>query len=476
MSMTYLFYDVETSGLNKCFDQVLQFAAIRTDMALNELERHEVFVKLNPDTIPSPFATITHHIGIELCQRDGMLEVEVIEKIHHMLNTPGTISLGYNTLTFDDELLRFAFYRNLLPPYTHQYANQCGRMDLYPMTTFFSLFKPDALPNWPEKDGRISLKLENLNAANQLATGAAHNALVDVEATIALARQLRQSTKMWDYLVGYFNKQTDQTRCANLAWCESLQQQIGLMIWGKIGARHHYQAPVLSLGSHKHYKNQTLWLRLDLPELQKTRPDNIDDCTWVLRKKLAEPGFLLPYNERYYQKTKPERRELVQKNLAWLMERPQLLAEIIEYHQHFKYPVYPSTDVDAALYQSNFWSSQETKQCSQFHQADPVQKSQLADQFGNSDLQQMATRLIGRNYPAGLSIEQKQRFQQYLQRVYCTDQAQALTDFTDQKRYTLSQFEQDFQEASQSDLSDTQRQLLQELRQHVTANQRLYAS
>ena len=39
---TYLFYDLETTGLNPCFDQVLQFAAIRTDLSLNEIERHEI--------------------------------------------------------------------------------------------------------------------------------------------------------------------------------------------------------------------------------------------------------------------------------------------------------------------------------------------------------------------------------------------------------------------------------------------------
>jgi len=42
MKKTYLFYDTETTGLNKSFDQVLQFAAIRTDLDLNEIERHEL--------------------------------------------------------------------------------------------------------------------------------------------------------------------------------------------------------------------------------------------------------------------------------------------------------------------------------------------------------------------------------------------------------------------------------------------------
>ncbi len=64
MQSTYLFYDIESSGLNKYFDQVVQFAAIRTDMNFNELERHEFFVKLNPDTIPTPAAAIIHHVSI----------------------------------------------------------------------------------------------------------------------------------------------------------------------------------------------------------------------------------------------------------------------------------------------------------------------------------------------------------------------------------------------------------------------------
>jgi len=34
MTSSYLFYDIETTGLNKAFDQVLSFAAIRYDQQL----------------------------------------------------------------------------------------------------------------------------------------------------------------------------------------------------------------------------------------------------------------------------------------------------------------------------------------------------------------------------------------------------------------------------------------------------------
>ena len=41
---TLLFYDLETTGLSKSFDQVLQFAGIRTDKNLVEIERYELNV------------------------------------------------------------------------------------------------------------------------------------------------------------------------------------------------------------------------------------------------------------------------------------------------------------------------------------------------------------------------------------------------------------------------------------------------
>jgi len=64
MATTFLFYDIETTGLNRAFDQVLQFAAIRTDRRLNEIDRHNIKVKLRPDVVPSPAAILTNRISI----------------------------------------------------------------------------------------------------------------------------------------------------------------------------------------------------------------------------------------------------------------------------------------------------------------------------------------------------------------------------------------------------------------------------
>jgi len=274
---SYLFYDLETSGLNKAFDQVLRFAAIRTDMLLNEIERHTLSIRLRPDIIISPDAIMVNRLSIA-DSMEGVCEYEAIVKIHRLFNTAGTISLGYNTMGFDDEFLRFSFHRNLLPPYTHQWDRGCHRMDLLPITTVYRLYRPEVL-NWPVHEQKTSLKLEHLNTANQFTKGPAHNAMADVEVCLELARRFSAEEEMWNYLIGYFNKETDRLRIEKLPIAfnsHACSHKMGLMVDNGFGTELNYQVPVIYIGDSIPYSNQTLWLRLDLPELQLATPDTIE--------------------------------------------------------------------------------------------------------------------------------------------------------------------------------------------------------
>lgn len=397
MNKTYLFYDIETTGLNKCFDQVVQFAAIRTDLHCNELSRHEIMVRLNRDIIPSPEAFITHRVTLQDCQQ-GISEYEAMQEIHALFNTPNTISLGYNTLGFDDEFLRFSFYRNLLPPYTHQFANQCSRADLYPVAVLFFLFQNDAL-NWPEENGKVNLKLENLNKSNGLATGPSHNAMNDVEATIALAKKFIQFPEIWKYAMSSFDKQTDQERIAKL------QQDMALVINGYLGFHNNFQAPALNLGQHAYYRNQSLWLRLDSPSLQTTTFDNIAETTSVFRKKIAEEVLVLPSHERFLKKIDAERLKISNENRLWLNNNKEIFDKIRHYHQHFQYPKIENIDIDAGLYQLDFPSPQEEFLFRQFHQATPQNKMAIAKKISNPTRRLLGMRIIARHYPEFLFDE-----------------------------------------------------------------------
>ncbi|MDR3478874.1 MAG: exonuclease domain-containing protein [Gammaproteobacteria bacterium] len=432
---TYLFYDIETTGLNKAFDQVLQFAAIRTDLNLQEIERHELRIKLNADTIPAPKAIITHYIGIKESLK-GDKELDAIRQIHQWMNTPGTISVGYNTLGFDDEFLRFSFYRNLLSPYTHQFANRCARMDLYPITAMYSLFKKDIL-NWPMLDGKTTLKLEHINTANQFVEGRAHHAMVDVEVTLALARRFFQMREMWDYATGYFNKNVDKERYQQLPLVLNSQDgahREGIMLDGKFGSAQFYQAPVLYLGEHKTFTNQTLWLRLDTEKLRQSTMDNFTENAWVVRKKWGEPGFVLPPKERFQAHLSVERQAEVAANKLWLTQNPDLFQQIVRYHREYLYPVFPNTDVSASLYQNGFWNEMENSFCRRFHQVNPTEKSASTEILNSPKLKSLAIRLIGRHYPESLSADQKREFDDYIQHINHPEKLEYIIDFKGEKR------------------------------------------
>lgn len=402
---TYLFYDIETTGLNKCFDQVLQFAAIRTDLELNEIEQLELKVRLNPDVIPSPGAIITHKITLE-DMLAGESEFSAIKKIHQWMNTPGTISVGYNTLNFDDEFLRFSFYRNLLPPYTHQYQNQCSRMDLYPIVAFYYLFQSDVL-QWPEKAGKISLKLENLSRVNHLATGQAHNAMVDVKACVALAKKLMSAEKTWLQVLSYFDRAAEPRRLA-------LLPAEALMIHGSFGSDLHYQAPVLSLGQHRHYKNQSLWLRLDQKDLSTATADNLIKTTRVIKKRNAEPPFLLKLDHATFS---AERRAIFKDNQTWVQANPEIIQKIATYYQNYLYPEVSNLDPDAALYATGFPTPHEEFLLKRFHLADEKNRMAVTEDFSHPIYQQLALRILGRHHYDLLPENHQQTFQSFLQSI-----------------------------------------------------------
>ncbi len=403
---TYLFYDIETTGLNKAFDQILHFAAIRTDLNFKELNRYELIVKLNPDVIPSPEAMIVHRMKLSDISK-GISEYEAIKKIHEWMNEPGTISLGYNTLEFDDEFLRFSFYRNLLPPYTHQYANQCCRMDVYAITILYYLFK-NAVLIWPELNGRVSLKLEDLNNANKFVSGQAHHAMVDVECTVELTKRLAHERAMWDYLCGNFDKKIEQARL------KKINTDTTLMVLGQFGFKQAYQSQVLYLGEHVYYKNQLLFLRLDDKDLSIATKENILALIFPIRKKLGEIGTLFPCTERYAYHLDAERLSLANANKQWLRENESLLTFFRDYHRHYQYPLIPNVDVDASLYINGFWTSEEAMFCRAFHDASSSQKSKTVESVKNPNLSLLATRILGRHFSDFLSSKQAEYFSSYM--------------------------------------------------------------
>ena len=200
---SFFWHDYETFGRVPRRDRPAQFAGIRTDAELNEIDAPVMlYCQPAPDFLPDPESCLLTGILPQTCLERGVPEHAFAARIEAELARPGTIGLGYNTIRFDDEVTRFLFWRSLMDPYAREWQNGCGRWDLVDVVRCCWALRPEGI-TWPtHEDGRPSFKLEHLSAANGLAHEAAHDALSDVRATIALARLIRErQPRLWDFLL-----------------------------------------------------------------------------------------------------------------------------------------------------------------------------------------------------------------------------------------------------------------------------------
>ncbi|TIV66826.1 MAG: hypothetical protein E5V86_07085 [Mesorhizobium sp.] len=102
--------------------------------------------------------------------------------------------MGYNSISFDEEMLRRAFYASLLPIYLTNTGGN-SRLDILPLMIAAHAFSPDGL-QWPVNEkGRISFKLDRLAPANGFDHRDAHDALADVHATVIWRSAMAYRTK-----------------------------------------------------------------------------------------------------------------------------------------------------------------------------------------------------------------------------------------------------------------------------------------
>ena len=134
MNQSLFWHDYETSGINPSLDQPLQFAGIRTNENLDIIgDPIVLFCKPHLDIIPSPQACLVTGISLQQAYSEGLKEPDFISTIHAEMIKPGTCSVGYNSIKFDDEFTRFTLYRNFFDPYEREWKNGNTRWDILDM-------------------------------------------------------------------------------------------------------------------------------------------------------------------------------------------------------------------------------------------------------------------------------------------------------------------------------------------------------
>lgn len=206
--MGFVFYDTETTGLKKGFDQIVQFAAIHTDADLNELDRFQVRCRLQPHVVPHPKAMLANGLSIERLTDAGLpSHYEMVREVRWRLVQWGkAIFVGYNSIRFDEEMLRHAFFQCLFPAYLTS-SPGCGRTDAMHVVLAACAESAPCLILPADENGRTTFRLDAVARANGLDVGRAHDAAVDADMTLALCRRVAaEAPDVWSRLVRTANK------------------------------------------------------------------------------------------------------------------------------------------------------------------------------------------------------------------------------------------------------------------------------
>ncbi|AKU22197.1 exodeoxyribonuclease I [Massilia sp. NR 4-1] len=425
---TFLWHDYETFGVVPRRDRPAQFAAIRTDAELNEIgEPIMLFCQPASDYLPDPQSCLITGITPQQCLEQGVPEHRFAAVIEEAFSQPGTIGVGYNTIRFDDEVTRFLFWRNLIDPYAREWQNQCGRWDLLDVVRMCYALRPEGI-EWPKhEDGRPSFKLEHLSKANGLVHEAAHDALSDVRATIALARLIRQQQpKLFDFCLALHKK--DRVAEEIGMHLPPAQRQPFLHVSGMFPAERGCLALVWPLAPHPSNKNEVLvWdCSFDPGELFNLDAETVRLRLFSRCADLPEGVTRLPIKSVHLNKS-----PMLVSNLKTLT--PQMAAhwglDLEQGRAHaqlaaagpdlgalwaavFQRAAPEAADVDEDLY-GGFVGNNDRRLLETLRKQKPEQLATATAHFQDERLGELLFRYRARNFPHTLNEEEQEHWEQH---------------------------------------------------------------
>lgn len=426
---TFLWHDYETFGAKTRRDRPAQFAAIRTDAQLNEVgEPLMLYCQPSNDYLPDPVSCLITGITPQIAWERGVSEREFAARIEAEMARPGTIGVGYNTIRFDDEITRFMFWRNLIDPYAREWQNQCGRWDLLDVVRMVYALRPEGIV-WPTKeDGSYSFKLEDLSRANGLLHEAAHDALSDVRATIALARLVRQHhPKLFDFALGLHKKDRVAAELRLPATAQTARPF--LHVSGMFPAERGCLAVMWPLASHPTNKNEIIaWdLAHDPRELATLGADALRLRLFTRAADLPEGVARLPIKTVHLNKSPmvvgnvntltPALAQRWGIDMDLALEHAQMARDLPDmsaiWAAVFTRPPEEGTaavDVEQDLY-GGFVGNNDRRRLNELRAMSGEQLAHARTGFDDPRLSELLWRYRARNFPASLSPEEATRWE-----------------------------------------------------------------
>jgi exodeoxyribonuclease I len=398
-------------GKDTYFDQILQFAAIKTDDDLNAIETFNIRCRLLPYVVPSPGALLTTGVSVADLTGAPLSHFEMMRRVRAKMNDwcrEGAIFIGWNSMRFDEAMLRQAYYQSLLPVYQTN-TNGNGRADVMRMAQVVAACVPNAIAVPIEGRCKRTFKLELVAEANGICLDKAHEALADASATLAVAQLLKQrAPQIWRALVA-------NARKAKLL--QLIENNPVLLLSETFGGTpfNMIVAPISASCS-----NPNEWALFDLqfdPEQlliadDETLRDAINDNVKMIRRASvnAQPPLLstefIPANVRggrLPMETYLERARKVRENWEFRQRTSRLLAE-----RYAKQPA--AIYVEQRIY-DGFPSRDDEARLAAFHRQEWLQRIGLIPLIGDERYRELGERVIATEQPQLLTATQRTGWQ-----------------------------------------------------------------
>jgi len=420
---TILWHDYETWGVSPKHDKPSQFAGIRTDYDLNIVGEPEMFFCQPPqDYLPHPEACLVTGITPQKALQEGLTEAEFADRIHTLFTQPNTCVAGYNNIRFDDEVTRYLLYRNFYDPYAREWQNGNSRWDIIDMVRACYALRPEGI-EWPvNEDGVVSFRLELLTKANGISHEAAHDAMSDVYATIAMAKLIKEKQpKLYDFIFNLKNKKQV------LELIDVYNMTPIVHTSSKVSSAHGCTSWFAPISYHPTNKNAVIAIDLakNPQPLFDLTSEDIKERLYTRHDELPEGELPIPVKLIHVNKcpiVAPAKTLLPENAERLAIPREQCLAHLTQIKQNadlrdkltdvFAQSFDNDKEVDAeqALYGGNFFSHSDKAQMEILHQT-----SSHPFEFQDTRLPTLLFRYRARNFPYTLSSTEQQKWQNYCQ-------------------------------------------------------------
>jgi exodeoxyribonuclease-1 len=208
----FVFYDTETTGLEKSTSQILQIALVFTDDEFNILSSKKLECRKSPWNVPSPAAMLITGFSPDDLKFNPHSHYEMMREVDGWVRQqhwPVTF-IGYNNIGFDEEILANNLQQNLLDPLLTTAKNTesgqgNGRADVLAMVRAALVYMPNSLVlDTKTAKGNVALSLLTVAEQNGVtfSSDEAHDAMNDVRATIAVAKLIHKAApQIWEQMI-----------------------------------------------------------------------------------------------------------------------------------------------------------------------------------------------------------------------------------------------------------------------------------